>query len=106
MHGYMIITQIRSTFGICIGPSSVYPLLALLEENGYVDSEWKKNVRRPKKVYRLTGEGKKFLDFTEESLILICKNLPINGKINPPAEIPTDEPSLQVKRPKKRPISV
>jgi DNA-binding PadR family transcriptional regulator len=98
MHGYMIIAQIRSTFGILISSSSVYPLLGILEENGYVKSEWKTNVRRPKKVYSLTMEGKRFLTFTEESLILICKNLLINGKTNTFSEIAVDSRSLQVKR--------
>jgi DNA-binding PadR family transcriptional regulator len=32
MHGYQIITQIRKTFGVYFGPSTVYPLLNALEK--------------------------------------------------------------------------
>jgi DNA-binding PadR family transcriptional regulator len=87
MHGYQIITKIRKNFGVYVGPSAVYPLLSVLEEKGYVKSEWNTNSDRQKKVYRLTVEGQSFLNFTENSLNLICKNMAANGKINMPTEI-------------------
>ena len=87
MHGYQIITKIRRSFGLYVGPSTVYPLLSTLEEKGRVKSEWNTNGDRPKKVYTLTVEGQNFLNFTESSLNLICKNLTTNGKINTPTEI-------------------
>ena len=87
MHGYMIMTQIRRNFGICIGASSVYPVLTTLEEGGYVESEWKTSNQRQKKVYSLTLTGRRFLNFIEDSLKLICKNLTINGKVEVFTEI-------------------
>jgi len=36
VHGYQLITTIRKGFGIYFGPSTVYPLLGLLEKKGYV----------------------------------------------------------------------
>jgi DNA-binding PadR family transcriptional regulator len=30
---------------------------------------------RPRKVYRLTGEGQSLLNFTEDSLSLICRRI-------------------------------
>lgn len=75
MHGYQVITRIRKYFGVYFGPSTIYPLLGALEEQGYVDSEWNMDNERPRKVYRLTGEGQSLLNFTEDSLSLICRKI-------------------------------
>jgi DNA-binding PadR family transcriptional regulator len=75
MHGYQLITKIRKGFGVYFGPSTMYPLLGLLEKKGYVKSAWNMNSERPRKVYTLTIEGKSVLNFTESSLNLICKNM-------------------------------
>ncbi|MBC7129959.1 PadR family transcriptional regulator [Candidatus Bathyarchaeota archaeon] len=75
MHGYQIITKIRKTFGVYFGPSTIYPLLNALEKNGYVTSEWDMSNDRPRKVYKLTPEGRSLLTFTEESLNLICRKI-------------------------------
>ena len=75
MHGYEIITKIRKNFGVYFGPSTVYPLLASLEKKEYIASQWDMNNERPRKVYNLTVEGKNMLNFTENSLKLICKNM-------------------------------
>ncbi len=75
MHGYQIISKIRKNFGIYFGPSTIYPLLGTLEKKGYVDSTWNMNFDRPRKVYRLTTNGQSILNFTEESLNMICHKL-------------------------------
>jgi PadR family transcriptional regulator, regulatory protein PadR len=81
MHGYQLITKIRKGFGIQFGPSTVYPLLGLLEKKGYIKSSWNTITERPRKIYKLTSEGKNFLNFTESSLNLICKNMVTDSKI-------------------------
>ncbi len=81
MHGYQLITKIRKGFGINFGPSTVYPLLGLLEKKGYVKSVWNMDSERPRKVYTLTNDGKDVLSFTESSLNMICKNMVANNKI-------------------------
>ena len=81
MHGYQIITKIRKGFGVYFGPSTIYPLLGTLEKKGFVNSEWNMNAERPRKVYKLTNEGKNVLSFTESSLNLICKNMVTDSKI-------------------------
>jgi len=78
MHGYQLITKIRQSFGVYFGPSTIYPLLGLLEKKGYVKSTWTMDTERPKKVYKLTNEGKNVLSFTESSLNHICKNMATN----------------------------
>jgi PadR family transcriptional regulator PadR len=75
MHGYQIITKIRKGFGVYFGPSTVYPLLASLEKKGHVVSSWNMENERPRKVYELTSQGKNVLDFTENSLNLMCKKM-------------------------------
>lgn len=75
MHGYQIITKIRKSFGVYFGPSTVYPLLNTLEKKGFVKSEWNMNFERPRKIYSLTSNGQNMLNFTEESLNLICRKL-------------------------------
>ncbi len=75
MHGYQIITKIRKNFGVYFGPSTIYPLLGTLEKKGFVDSHWDMNYERPRKVYSLTSDGQSMLNFTEDSLNLICKRI-------------------------------
>lgn len=75
MHGYQIITKIRKNFGVYFGPSTVYPLLNTLEKKQLVKSEWNMNSERPRKIYSLTTKGQDILDFSEESLNLICRRL-------------------------------
>jgi PadR family transcriptional regulator PadR len=75
MHGYQIITKIRKSFGVYFGPSTIYPLLASLEKKGQAESKWNMKSQRPRKVYELTSQGKNVLDFTENSLNLICQKI-------------------------------
>jgi PadR family transcriptional regulator, regulatory protein PadR len=81
MHGYQIITKIRKGFGVYFGPSTIYPLLGLLEKKGYVKSVWNMDSERPRKVYNLTSDGKNLLSFSESSLNFICKNMMTDSKI-------------------------
>jgi DNA-binding PadR family transcriptional regulator len=81
MHGYQIITKIRKGLGVYFGPSTIYPLLGLLEKKGYAKSTWNMDTERPRKMYKLTNEGKNVLSFTEDSLNLICRNMVTDNKI-------------------------
>jgi PadR family transcriptional regulator, regulatory protein PadR len=78
MHGYQVIKKIRKNFGVYFGPSTIYPLLGTLEKKGYVKSAWNMNSERPRKVYTLTSEGRNILNYSENSLNFICKNLTID----------------------------
>jgi PadR family transcriptional regulator, regulatory protein PadR len=86
MHGYQVITKIRKNFGVYFGPSTIYPLLGTLEKKGYVDSNWNMNFERPRKVYSLTNDGQNRLNYTEDSLNLICRKI---TNTNPEIEQPT-----------------
>ena len=65
-HGYEIIRALEERFHGLYSPSagSVYPTLQLLEDLGYVTA----TVADGKKVYSVTGEGKKFLTEREETI--------------------------------------
>jgi PadR family transcriptional regulator, regulatory protein PadR len=97
IHGYQLITKIRKGFGVYFGPSTVYPLLGTLEKKGYVKSAWNMDAERPRKVYKLTNEGKNLLNFAESSLNLICKNMVTDSKIQLQCAPPTSTRSkLQI----------
>ncbi len=81
MHGYQIITKIRKSFGIYFGPSTIYPFMAQLEKKGQIKSQWNMDSERPRKVYTLTHDGKVMLNFTEDSLSLLCQKI---GTTNSP----------------------
>jgi DNA-binding PadR family transcriptional regulator len=86
MHGYQIITSLRKQFGVYFGPSTIYPLLTMMEENGYIKSHWDLENERPRKVYAITSQGTELLKCTEDSLTHIYRKLgtgankiPFNG---------------------------
>ena len=79
MHGYQIITKIRKNFGVYFGPSTIYPLMGQLEKKGYIKSEWNMDSERPRKVYHLTSDGQVMLNFTENSLNLLCQKIGTTG---------------------------
>lgn len=82
MHGYQIIASLRKQFGVYFGPSTIYPMLAMMEESGYIKSHWDLENDRPRKVYSITDQGAETLNCTEESLSLIYRKLAIGtGKI-------------------------
>ena len=97
MHGYQIITKIRKSFGVYFGPSTIYPLLAQLEKKGYVNSQWNMNNERPRKTYNLTNEGQTMLNFTENSLNLLCQKIGTNSTPQMKAEASITMPSLAKK---------
>jgi PadR family transcriptional regulator PadR len=75
MHGYQIITTIRKSFGVYLGPSTIYPLLNTLEEKGYIKSRWNLDNERPRKIYNLTNDGESVLTFAAHSLTMICRSI-------------------------------
>ena len=98
MHGYSIITSIRKNFGVYFGPSTIYPLLGVMEEKGYIRSEWDLKTDRPRKVYTITPDGNNLLTGTEESLTHICRRLSSIG-LN---RIPVNGINFAPKQPQKR----
>jgi DNA-binding PadR family transcriptional regulator len=75
MHGYQLITSIRKDFGVYLGPSTIYPLLGLLEKKGEVQSAWNMTSERPRRIYQLTKHGKELLSATQNTLLMICQTI-------------------------------
>jgi len=59
MHGYEIIkTMETASSGVfSINEGTLYPILHLLENDGYVLAEWEGDTRRKRKVYTITPKG-------------------------------------------------
>jgi PadR family transcriptional regulator PadR len=106
MHGYQIITKVRKNYGVYFGPSTIYPLLNTLEKKSFVKSEWNMNSERPRKMYSLTSNGENMLNFTEESLNLICRKISAQANMEMPLESQS-QPALGIitKRGKNTPTS-
>jgi len=65
LHGYAVLQRIRQISGevFDIPQGSLYPALHRLEQNGWIDSEWKDTeLGRSAKFYALTREGKQQLE--------------------------------------------
>jgi transcriptional regulator len=63
-HGYDIskLIQIRSEGALTFHVTSLYPLLARLEQRGWIDGRWvEKPEQRRRRYYNLTPEGRKIL---------------------------------------------
>ena len=83
MHGYQIIASLRKQFGVYFGPTTIYPMLSVLEENGYIKSHWDLENDRPRKVYGITSQGAELLSCTEDSLTHIYRKLSISANRGP-----------------------
>lgn len=73
MHGYGVIKTIRKKFGYLAGPSTIYPRLIELEEEGCLTSEWDITRDRPCKTYTLTGQGRLVMKRGEITLAQVVK---------------------------------
>lgn len=75
LHGYAIIKRIREEEGVYFGPSTVYPTLNDLEDEGYLKSEWIVTDPRPRKEYTLTAKGNKRLEKLRTALKVVVQPL-------------------------------
>lgn len=77
-HGYSIISEIRKRYGVYFAASTIYPLLATLEEKGYIKGEWVIKAR-PQKIYTLTYEGRKLLKEDAQEIRVLIEPLLANS---------------------------
>ena len=64
LHGWAIAKRIQMLSGdvLAVGQGSLYPALHRLEQQGWIEAEWKdSDLGRAAKVYSLTREGRKQL---------------------------------------------
>ncbi len=79
MHGYELITTIRKSFGVYFGASTIYPLLNSMEKKKCIESKWTTDSERPRRIYKLTVDGKATLEYTAETFNLICSTMQIGN---------------------------
>ena len=60
-HGYKINLNLKRDIGFYFGPSTIYPILTSLLNEGYILREEKTSHRRQIIEYRITYRGKAFL---------------------------------------------
>ncbi len=62
-YGLEILADLSDYAGLDISEGSVYPLLNRLQKEGKVTSQWRhpQGTAHPRKYYRLTREGRRFL---------------------------------------------
>jgi len=75
MHGYQIITKIRKTFNVHFGPSTIYPLLAQLEQKEQLTSTWNTTTEKPRKIFTITHTGKNILKIAETTVDNLYKTI-------------------------------
>ena len=64
LHGWAIAKRVQVLSGdvLSVGQGSLYPALHRLEQQGWIDAQWKdSDLGRPAKVYSLTRAGRKQL---------------------------------------------
>jgi len=71
IHGYALIRHIRKAYGVYLGASTIYPILADLEKNGLLQSQWRTDTERPHKTYTPTSAGRELLNETTTTLALL-----------------------------------
>ncbi|MBS7632733.1 helix-turn-helix transcriptional regulator [Candidatus Bathyarchaeota archaeon] len=60
--GYNIKKQMETKFGITLRHGALYPLLNMLEQNGFLTSERQQQQGRTRKVYTITQKGRQYLE--------------------------------------------
>lgn len=61
MHGYQVIKEVRKEHGVYFGPSTIYPLLQVLEKKRFIKGKWEMYKGRPRRIYQLTVYGRNHL---------------------------------------------
>ena len=70
LHGWGVAKRIQALSGdvLSVGQGSLYPALHRLEQQGWIDAEWKdSDLGRSAKFYSLTKQGRKQLERELES---------------------------------------
>ena len=55
--GYRMMTVLKDTYGVKVGPPTIYPLLDSMEERGLIEGEEAQVGKRKRKMYRTTEKG-------------------------------------------------
>ena len=84
MHGYGLIKSLRHDYGVYFGPSTIYPLLNIMEKRGLIKSRWETpedTKRKPRKMYTLTGNGSRLLRSYHQEFEMIVRRVEFNHRV-------------------------
>jgi len=70
-HGYELIKLVRKKYHVYFGPSTMYPVLNKLEDEGFLKSSWNFSGARPQKQYSLTPKGYAELNLQRRDIEMI-----------------------------------
>jgi DNA-binding PadR family transcriptional regulator len=72
LHGYALFGALRRKFGVHLGPSTLYPELALLERQRLVKSSWGIVGGKARRIFKITRKGQTLLrEYSMELRIVI-----------------------------------
>jgi len=74
-HGYELIKMFRREFHVYFGPSTIYPLLAVMVKEGLLTKgDWATGATRPIIVYKITQDGLDMIPCSEATLLLVIQH--------------------------------
>jgi DNA-binding PadR family transcriptional regulator len=77
-HGYGVMMDIKAKWGVYLGPSTIYPKLHELADEGLLSAEWDTtSSKQARKVYGMTDAGIKECHRLE----MLIQNLLLNGTL-------------------------
>jgi len=83
-HGYGIIKEFRKLTGLKLNPGTVYPLLHMLEKEGFAISRWVIEKNKARRHYFLTVKGKelfkKFRSLFKKRLKVFIESLIVESQ--------------------------
>jgi PadR family transcriptional regulator, regulatory protein PadR len=84
-YGYSLVRALSESGSISLKEGTIYPILARLDRDGLVHSEWVESDQGPpRKYYGLTSSGRQLFDqLSQELELLVCL---VNRKLKVPSE--------------------
>jgi len=73
--GYEINMEIKERFKVYLSAGTLYPLLHSLEDKRYIEGVWEAEKGRGRRIYRITTEGKEYLETGEKISQEILKKI-------------------------------
>ncbi|MEM3608436.1 MAG: PadR family transcriptional regulator [Candidatus Bathyarchaeia archaeon] len=73
--GYELNIEIKDRFQVYLSAGTLYPLLHSLEDKGLVEGVWDAGKGKGRRTYRITEQGREFLDAGESMLSVAAANL-------------------------------
>ena len=76
-HGYQIALDVSEVSGRLfeLRHGTLYPVLHRMEKQGWISGRWSKREGRRRKVYRITGEGRRYLNGEADRFEILARSV-------------------------------